>query len=329
MRQTDLGLSLTTKPTRKREFLAEMERVVPWRELVSVVAPFAPEGKRGRPPFSVETMLRIHFMQQWFTLSDPAMEEALHDVPLFREFAHLSWDQRFPDETTILRFRHLLEKHKLADEILATVNAMLQRRGLMLKAGTVVDATLIAAPSSTKNKTGERDPEMHQTKKGNQWYFGMKAHIGVDAESGVVHTVRGTSANVNDVVEANSLLHGEESDAFGDAGYQGVEKRPDAKTEVRWHTAMRPGKRRALDKSTPCGELADKIEKIKASIRAKVEHPFRVIKRQFGHVKVRYRGLAKNTAQLKTLFALSNLWMVRAKLLVLDGVVRPKKAVEV
>ena len=296
MIQTDLGLSLTTKPTRKREFLAEMERVVPWRELVSVVAPFAPEGKRGRPPFSVETMLRIHFMQQWLTLSDPAMEEALHDVPLFREFAHLSWDQRFPDETTILRFRHLLEKYKLADEILATVNAVLQRRGLMLKAGTVVDATLIAAPSSTKNKTGERDPEMHQTKKGNQWHFGMKAHIGVDAESGTVHTVRGTSANVNDVVEANSLLHGEESDAFGDAGYQGVEKRPDAKTEVRWHTAMRPGKRRALDKSTPCCELADKIEKIKASIRAKVEHPFRVIKRQFGHVKVRYRRLAKNTA---------------------------------
>ena len=327
MIQTDIGLSLTTKPTRKREFLTEMERVVPWRELVSVVAPFAPEGKRGRPPFSVETMLRIHFMQQWFTLSDPAMEEALHDVPLFREFAHLSWDQRFPDETTILRFRHLLEKHKLADEILATVNAVLQRRGLMLKAGTVVDATLIAAPSSTKNKTGERDPEMHQTKKGNQWYFGMKAHIGVDAQSGLTHTVRGTSANVNDVVEANSLLHGQETDALGDAGYQGVEKRPDAKTEVRWHTAMRPGKRRALDKSTPCGELADKIEKIKASIRAKVEHPFRVIKRQFGHVKVRYRGLAKNTAQLKTLFALSNLWMVRAKLLVLDGVVRPKTAV--
>jgi IS5 family transposase len=201
---------------------------------------------------------------------------------------------------------------------------MLQRRGLMLKAGTVVVATLIAAPSSTKNKTGERDPEMHQTKKGNQWHFGMKAHIGVDAELGVVHTVRGTSANVNDVVEANSLLHGQETDALGDAGYQGVEKRPDAKTEVRWHTAMRPGKRRALDKNTPCGEHTDKIEKIKASIRAKVEHPFRVIKRQFGHVKVRYRGLAKNTAQLKTLFALSNLWMVRAKLLVLDGVVRPK-----
>ena len=315
MIQTDIGLSLTTKPTRKREFLTEMERVVPWRELVSVVAPFAPEGKRGRPPFSVETMLRIHFMQQWFTLSDPAMEEALHDVPLFREFAHLSWDQRFPDETTILRFRHLLEKHKLADEILATVNAVLQRRGLMLKAGTVVDATLIAAPSSTKNKTGERDPEMHQTKKGNQWHFGMKAHIGVDAESGVVHTVRGTSANVNDVVEANSLLHGQETDALGDAGYQGAEKRPDAKAEARWHTAMRPGKRRALDKSTPCGELADKIEKIKASIRAKVEHPFRVIKRQFGFVKVKYRGLAKNTANLVTLFALSNLWMARKRLL--------------
>jgi IS5 family transposase len=323
MKQDSLGLGNSTKRTRKAVFLAEMERVVPWKALVELVAPYAPEGRRGRPPFAVETMLRIHFMQQWFTLSDPAMEEALHDVPLFRDFAGLSgWSERLPDETTILRFRHRLEEHKLAPKILATVNELLAAKGLLLRAGTVVDATLIAAPSSTKNKAGERDPDMHQSKKGNQWHFGMKAHIGVDAESGLVHTVRGTAGNVNDVVEANALLHGDESEAFGDAGYQGVDKRADADAEVRWNVAMRPGKRRALDKSTTVGQLTDQLERLKASIRAKVEHPFRVIKRQFGHVKVRYRGLKKNTAQLSTLFALSNLWMVRGKLLILDGHVR-------
>ena len=313
MKQTDLGLNLTTKRTRKREFLAQMERVVPWAALVELVAPYAPEGKKGRPPFAVHTMLRIHFMQQWFTLSDPAMEEALHDTPLFREFAGLGWDTRLPDESTILRFRHLLEKHKLAEQILALVNELLRDKGLLLKAGTVVDATLIAAPSSTKNSSGTRDPEMHQSKKGNQWFFGMKAHIGVDADSGLVHTVRGTAGNVNDVVEANSLLHGQEVDVFGDAGYQGAGKRPDARAHMNWHIAMRPGQRRALDKDNAIDALVDTVEKLKASVRAKVEHPFRVIKRQFGHTKVRYRGLKKNTAQLVTLFALSNLWMVRHK----------------
>ena len=315
MKQTDLGLNLSTKRTRKREFLAQMERVVPWAALVELVVPYAPEGNKGRPPFAVETMLRIHFMQQWFTLSDPAMEEALHDIALFREFASLGWDSRLPDESTILRFRHLLEKHKLADQMLVLVNDLLTSKGLLLKAGTVVDATLIAAPSSTKNKDNQRDPEMHQSKKGNQWFFGMKAHIGVDADSGLVHTVRGTAGNVNDVVEANSLLHGQETDAFGDAGYQGAVKRPDARPGVNWRIAMRPGKRRALDRTNEIDALVDKVEKLKASVRAKVEHPFRVIKRQFGHVKVRYRGLKKNTAQLVTLFALSNLWMARGKLM--------------
>ena len=265
-------------------------------------------------------MLRIHFMQQWFTLNDPAMEEALHDVPLFRDFAGLGgWDERLPDESTILRFRHVLEEHKLAPQILATINELLQAKGLLLRAGTVVEATLIAAPSSTKNAGHARDPEMHQSKKGNQWYFGMKAHIGVDADSGLVHTVRGTAGNVNDVVEATSLLHGQEIDAFGDAGYQGAAKRPDAKADVRWHIAMRPGKRAALKEDEPLDVLIDELERVKASIRAKVEHPFRVIKRQFGHVRVRHRGLKKNTAQLCTLFALSNLWMVRGKLLAARG----------
>lgn len=201
-------------------------------------------------------MLRIPFLQQWFGLSDPAMEEALHDVPLYREFAALdNWAVRLPDESTILRFRHLLEKHRLAAQILARVNDILRDKGLMLRAGTVVDATLISAPSSTKNASGERDPEMHQSKKGNQWYFGMKAHVGVDAESGLAHTVRGTSGNVSDVLEANSLLHGEETDAFGDAGYQGVHKRPDARAGVNWHVAMKPGRRRVLDKNKPLDAL--------------------------------------------------------------------------
>ena len=314
MKQSSLGLGQSSKPTRRRAFLLEMERVVPWSELVELITPHCKEGRRGRPPFNIEAMLRIHFMQQWFNLSDPAMEEALHDMPLFRDFAGLGgWADRLPDETTILRFRHLLEQKKLAPQILATVNQLLERKGLLLRAGTVVDATLIAAPSSTKNKSGERDPEMHQSKKGQQWYFGMKAHIGVDAESGLVHTVRGTAGNVADVVEANSLLHGQETLALGDAGYQGVDKRPDANPEVQWHVAMRPGKRKKLDKTQLLDRMKDDFERTKASIRAKVEHPFRVLKQQFGHVKVRYRGLAKNTAQLHSLFALSNLWMARGK----------------
>jgi IS5 family transposase len=309
------GFEIATKRTRKREFLDEMNLVVPWADLIDLIEPHAPAGKTGRPPFAVSTMLRIHFMQQWFGLSDPAMEEALHDVPLYREFAGLdAGATRMPDESTILRFRHLLEANDLSIQLMAAINTILATKGLLLKSGTVVDATLIAAPPSTKNRTGERDPEMHQTKKGNQWHFGMKAHIGVDADSGLVHTVIGTAANVNDVTQGHGLLHGKETDVFADAGYQGAMKRPEA-TGVAWHVAMRPGKRRVLDKSRGSHQLIEQLEKIKAGIRAKVEHPFRVIKCQFGFVKVRYRGLAKNTAQLVTLIALSNLWMARKQLI--------------
>jgi len=316
MKQNSLDLSLCTRKTRKQVFLQQMESVVPWAALVELIAPYYCEGRSGRPPFALETMLRVHFMQQWFSLSDPAMEEAFFDTPLYREFAQLDAFGRLPDESTILRFRHRLEKHKLAEQILATVNELLVQRGLLLKAGTAVDATLIAAPSSTKNKDKARDPEMHSSQKGNEWHFGMKAHIGVDADSGLVHTVRGTSGNVADVTEGNSLLHGQESDVFADAGYQGADKRPDAKADCKWHVAMRPGKRKQLDKVNNLADaLINKVEQIKASIRAKVEHPFRVIKRQFGFTKVRYRGLKKNTLQIKTLFALSNLWMVRHKLM--------------
>lgn len=324
MKQLSLGESgfeRKTKRTRKREFLDEMNLVVPWSELVALVTPHAPArgAKGGRPPFAVETMLRIHFLQQWFNLSDPAMEEALYDTPMFREFADLDMgEDHLPDESTILRFRHLLEAHSLSVQILATINATLMAKGLLLKQGTVVDATLIAAPSSTKNQDGERDPEMHQTKKGNQWHFGMKAHAGVDADSGLVHSVATTAANAHDITQAHMLLHGEETDVFADSGYRGVEKREEIQAQhpdVNWHIAMMPGKRRALDKDTPMGAVLEKLEQTKARIRAKVEHPFRVIKRQFGFVKVKYRGLAKNTANLMTLFALSNLWMVRKRLL--------------
>jgi IS5 family transposase len=308
MKQMSLGAAgfeRKTKRTRKREFLDEMNLVVPWCELVALIAPYAPSRstKGGRPPFAVATMLRIHFLQQWFNLSDPAMEEALYDTPMFREFAGLDvGEDHLPDESTILRFRHLLEAHNLSVQIL----------------GTVVDATLIAAPSSTKNQDGERDPEMHQTRKGNQWHFGMKAHAGVDADSGLVHSVVTTTANAHDVTQAHALLHGEETDVFADSGYRGVDKREEIQTQhpdVNWHIAMMPGKRKVLDKDTPMGAILERLEQTKASIRAKVEHPFRVIKRQFGYVKVKYRGLAKNTANLVTLFALSNLWMVRKRLL--------------
>ena len=316
MKQIDLGLDLTHRKTRKAVFLDEMERVVPWNALLALIAPHAPRKDKGRPPFGIEVMLRIHFLQQWFGLSDVAMEEALFDVPLYRQFAGLGGMNRLPDRVSILRFRHVLERHDLAPQMLQAVNATLAAQGLLLKEGTAIDATLIAAPSSTKNSTGTRDPEMHQTKKGNQWHFGMKAHIGVDADSGLVHTVVGTAANVNDVTQAHHLVHGEESAVFADAGYQGVDKRADTQAiDTQWHVAMRPGKRLLLDKADPNDAIAEQLEHVKARIRAKVEHPFRVIKRQFGHMKVRYRGLAKNTAQLHTLFALSNLWMARHRLI--------------
>ncbi len=314
MTQLGLGLDLSTKRTRKREFLDEMRRVVPWSRLIALIEPHYPKGKTGRPPFPIATMLQIHFMQQWFGLSDPAMEEALYDIPLYREFAGLDEGMtRLPDESTILRFRHLLETHGLAAQMLTLVNEILSEKGLMLKTGSAVDATLISAPSSTKNGSGTRDPEMHQTKKGNQWYFGMKAHVGVDAESGLVHTVIGTAANVHDINAAEALLHGQETDVYADAGYQGIEKRCKANA-VRWHVAMRPGRRRQLDLNDRLDAIFDQIERLKAGIRAKVEHPFRVLKQQFGYTKTRYRGLMKNTAQITTLFALGNLWMARKAL---------------
>ena len=321
MSQSESGFERKTKRTRKRESLDEMDLVVPCAERVSLIAQHAPTpgAKGGRPSFAVWTMLRIHFLQQWFNLSDPAMEEALSDTPMFRQFVELDQgEENLPDESTILRFRHLLEQHNLSLQLLATVYTTLADKGPLLKSGTVIDATLIAAPCSTKNGSSECDPELHQTEKGNQWHFGMKAHIGVDADSGLVHTVKATAANAHDITQASELLHGEETDVFADSGYRGVHKRDEVikdHPEVNWYVAMMPSHRKALDKETPMGAIMDALEKTKARIRAKVEHPFRVIKRQFGHVKVRYEGLAKNTAQLHTLFALSTIWMVRRTLL--------------
>ena len=303
------------KRTRREVFLAEMERAVPWRQLEGLIEPHYPKIGGGRPPYALSTMLRIHCLQQWYGLSDPAMEEALYEIASMRQFAGLSLARgAVPDETTILKFRHLLERHELARQIFEAIKGHLQAKGLMLRQGTIVDATIVSAASSIKNSTGERDPEMHQTRKGNQWYFGMKAHVGVDAESSLVHSLIGTAANVADVTQAHDLLHGEETVAFGDAGYTGVGKRPERKRSITWHVAMRPGKRRALGK-TRLGRLYDKMERLKAQVRARGEHAFRVVKRQFGYVKVRYRGLAKNTAQLHMLFALANIWTVRRRLL--------------
>ncbi|ASK90235.1 IS5 family transposase [Xanthomonas citri] len=311
------------KQTRREIFLAEMEQVVPWQQLLWLIAPHYPvSGRPGRQPYALATMLRIHLLQQWYALSDPAMEEALHEIPTLRRFAQLGGLDDIPDETTILNFRRLLETHGLAARMLEAVNAHLARKGQSLRSGTIVDATLIAAPSSTKNADHARDPEMHQTRKGNQWYFGMKAHIGVDEFSGLVHHVHCTAANVADVTVMHTLLHGKEDSVFGDSGYTGADKREELQDcEAAFFIAARPSTIQAI--ANKCERAREqRWERFKASVRAKVEHPFRVIKRQFGYTKVRYRGLAKNTAQVLTLFALSNLWMKRKQLLPAMGSVR-------
>ena len=301
------------KQTRREVFLREMELVVPWKALLGLIEPHYPKGTRGRPPYPLETMLRVHLMQNWFGLSDPGMEEALYEITPFRQFARLRLTGAMPDETTILNFRRLLETHQLAGEILSVVNGELQSRGMSLRSGTIVDATIISAPSSTKNASGTRDPEMHQTKKGNQWFFGMKAHIGVDAASGLVHTVVTTSANVADVTQVPALLHGAEAVVHADAGYTGAPKRVEGR-ELEWWIAAKRGTVEAIDDAELRSAVKD-VERKKASIRARVEHPFRVLKQQFGYVKVRFRGLAKNGAQVVTLFALANLWSARKRLL--------------
>jgi len=314
----DYEQSTAKKRTKRERFLAEMEAVVPWKGLIDLIEPHYPRtsSKGGRPPYPLETMLRIHLLQQWYDLSDPAMEDALIEVATMRRFAGIALiTDRIPDETTILAFRHLLEENDLGRQILEAVKAHLKANGMAMKQGTIIDATIIAAPSSTKNEKRERDPEMHQTCKGKQWHFGMKVHIGVDSESGLIHSVETTAANVHDLTPAAELLHGEESVVYADAGYQGIEKRSEMQGRgIGFRVAMRPGKRRALP-DTPEGRLDDLIETAKAHVRAKVEHPFRVIKRQFGFQKTRLRGMLKNHCKVNVLAALSNLFMARHELL--------------
>ena len=313
----DGGFVKHPKKTRKAQFLAEMDKVVPWARLIDLIEPHYPKPGNGRRPIALETMLRIHFMQQWFAYSDPAMEESLHDIPLLREFAGLDATvEAMPDEATILKFRHLLERHNLASAMLEQINALLGERGLILRQGTMVDATLVAAPTSTNNRSGKRDPEMSSTKKGNQWYFGMKAHIGADTANGLVHTVVGTAAKVPDVKVTDELLHGDEKEVHGDKGYTTNARNlssSDPAAGPLWCFPFKKPKGEALP------EWKREINHRLSQLRARVEHPFRVVKRQFGFTKVRYRGLRKNTAQLTTLFALSNLYLVRRQLLEVTG----------
>lgn len=299
------------RKTRKELFLARMEALLPWAMMLEVIEPVYPKAGNGRRPYPLDTMLRIHCMQQWYSLSDGAMEDALYEIASMRLFAKLSLDQAIPDRTTIMNFRHLLEQHRLARQLFDAVNLWLSDAGIMMKQGTLVDATLIEAPCSTKNKRGERDGEMHQTKKGNQWYFGMKAHIGVDAKSGLTHSLETTAANEHDLNQVGNLLHGEEAFVFADAGYQGAENREElADVKAQWAIAMRPGRLKELKKHPRKNKAVIAFERLKSSIRAKVEHPFRIIKRQFGFVKARFKGLRKNDNQLAMLFTLANLFRV-------------------
>ena len=290
--------------TRREVFLEKMDALVPWDRLEARIEPFYPKAGRGRRPYPLAVMLRVHCVQLFYNLSDPGMEDLLYEVESVRRFVGLRLSGALPDETTILHFRHLLEKHGLGEALFEEINTHLASLGHRLKTGTIVDASIITAPSSTKNRTGERDPEMHQTKKGNQWYFGMKAHIGVDADSGLAHSLQTTPANTSDVATAHALLHGGEERVWGDAGYQGVGKREENRdAALEWEVAMKAGKRRQLDKSGP----QEAAEKRKASVRAKVEHPFLYVKRHFGYAKVRYRGLAKNTQRIAVLLGFTNL----------------------
>lgn len=306
------GFDLHRKRTRRDEFLAQMDQVVPWAKLCALIEPVYPKGEgAGRPTVGLERMLRIYFLQQWFNLSDPAVEESLYDSVSMRQFVGIDLGREAaPDETTVCKFRHLLEKHRLGKSIFAEVNAHLKSQGMKLSTGTIVDASIINAPSSTKNKDKQRDPEMHQTKKGNQWFFGMKAHIGVDSRSKLIHSVVASAANVHDSQALPYLLHGKERRVWGDSAYRGQRE------------VIRQYARHARDftqeKATNNHPLSDQQRsrnRTKSQVRAKVEHCFLIIKRIFGFNKVRYRGLAKNLHRLQVTCALTNLFSARTRLL--------------
>jgi len=312
MTQMNLGTSgwaLKSKVTRRAQFLDEMNRVIPWTALLALVAPHYPKRGNGRPPHPMARMLRIYFMQQWFNLSDPAMEDALYDSDAIRRFADIDLTRDLvPDETTILRFRHLLEQHQLTEAIFAQVRDLLIGQGLLLKSGTIVDATIIAAPPSTKNATGERDPEMHQTRKGKSWHFGMKMHVGT-TKQGLVHTVVTGPANEADITRIDELIHGQESEIYGDQAYWSEDHRQNAR-----HAGFEYRVNRRGTYANPLTEHQKLVNRSRSTVRARGEHAFGIVKHLWGFTKVRYRGLAKNTARAMTMFALANLYMLRKRL---------------
>ncbi len=307
----DTGFEKYTKTTRREKFLAEMEQIVPWGELCALIGRYYPKTGNGRPPVGVERMLRIYFLQQWFNLSDPGVEEALYDSRCMRAFVGIDLGREpAPDESTVCRFRHLLERHDLGRRLFERVHTYLERHGIAIGTGTIVDATIIQAPSSTKNREKRRDPDMHQTKKGNQWYFGMKAHLGVDSQTKLIHAVVATAANVHDATCLPDLLHGEETRVWGDRAYQGqTDVIRDCAPQARDFTNRRCRSRGRVD------EIERAKNQSKSRVRAKVEHSIHVIKCIFGFVKVRYRGLAKNAHRLFVTCALANLYMMRHRLL--------------
>lgn len=313
---SELEYSSKKRQTRRDQFLNQMEQQVPWKAWLALIEPVYPKGERGRPPIGCEKMLRLYLLQAWYNLSDEGMEDAVYDSQALRKFSRIDLTiESVPDATTMLKFRHLLEAHQLPKKMFDELNIRLSRQGVLMCEGTIVDATIIQAPSSTKNERRERDPEMHQTKKGGEWYFGMKAHIGVDAASGLVHTLVTTAAHVADIVKTPELLHGKEEIVYADAGYTGVEKRAkiqELNPNIHWLVA----KRRGIFKKMAEGlekELLWAEEYAKAAVRALVEHPFHTLKNLFGYDKVRYRGLAKNESRLYTLFASANLLVARRK----------------
>lgn len=309
---SDSGFEKYHKKTRRQQFLEDMEKIIPWDELCSVIAPFYPVPKgAGRRPIGIDRMLRIYFMQHWFNLSDPGVEEALYDSVSLRQFAKIDLGrERVPDETTVLNFRHLMEQHNLGDQLFQHVNVYLAENGMKLSRGTIVDATIISAPSSTKNKRKERDPDMHQTRKGNQWYFGMKGHIGVDSKTKLIHSAMVSSANMHDSQALGELLHGNETRVWGDSAYSGQK------------AVIKQAAPKALDftnkkgaRNRPLSDEDKSKNSTKSKVRAKVEHQFAIIKRQFGFSKVRYKGIHKNAHHFFVSCALSNLVMARKHLL--------------
>jgi transposase, IS5 family len=302
------------KITRRERFLAEMDAVIPWARLAALIEPHYPKAGNGTQPMPLERMLRIYFMQNWFNLSDPAAEDSLYDSESMRRFAGIELaEDAVPDETTILRFRHLLEQHRLTEQIFAQVRSLLEGKRLLLKSGTIVDATIIAAPPSTKNADKARDPEMHQTRKGKDWHFGMKAHIGTDRR-GIVHSLSTTAANVHDGNQMHKLLHGDEREVFGDQAYWNQAHRQSALAQgIRYRINQRGSR------SKPLTDYQRLINRCRSAARARVEHAFHVVKHLWGFTKVRYRGLAKNTARLYTAFALANLYLLRRRLISPQG----------